>query len=118
MQPQLIWYWVADFDKMRDFYENRLELKILKLDESGGWAEYDSGLPNFHIAIHQLEDEEELETGVGGILTFTTSDILLKYQQFAEKNVDCDEIISNMHVTRFSFWDPEGNPFQMVQSKT
>ncbi|MCX7836002.1 MAG: VOC family protein [bacterium] len=121
MVAKLIWYWVVDFDNMRQFYEDVLGLKLVRLDEFGGWAEYESGIPNFHIAIHEYsfdeEDEEEyeLETGVGGILTFATPDIYKTHQQFLEKNVECEDIVTDEFVTRFNFWDPEGNPFQMIQ---
>lgn len=118
MKAKLIWYWVADFQAMRFFYEDILGLKLVRLDENGGWAEYDSGIPNFHIAIHEYTEDNEddlLETGVGGILTFSTSDIYETHQRFIKSEVECDEIVTDAFVTRFNFWDPENNPFQMIQ---
>ena len=118
MKISTIWYWVSDLESMTAFYRDILGFQLKRLDEAGGWAELISDTGGLTVGLNRVDDEDELETGIGAVMTFEVADLDGFRKKLVDSGVDVTEIETVPgDVTLFNFWDPEGNPFQAMKPR-
>lgn len=117
MKVSTIWYWVSDLESMTAFYRDLLGFQLKRLDDEGGWAELtsDNGI---NIGLNRVDDEDELETGIGAVMTLEVSDLESFHSLLVKNDIEVTEIEAVPgDVTLFNFWDPEGNPLQAMKPR-
>ncbi len=108
---------VTDWDRARKFYHETLGLPIAAEIEGVGWLEF--GLPNqIHFALNKWNGPEPAPTNSGnGTLIFGVDDARAVVEKLKAKGVRCEEVVEIPGMIIYgTFYDPEGNRFQVAQS--
>jgi predicted enzyme related to lactoylglutathione lyase len=109
---------VTDMDKSKEFYEGKLGFKVTTDYEqnNGRWVSLE--LPGGGPSINLTTYHENLKPGTMKMY-ISTPDIEKVYKELQLKGITpTSKIIEQSWGTSFSFTDPDGNVWFMVQSKT
>jgi predicted enzyme related to lactoylglutathione lyase len=110
---------VRDIVEARDFYSDRLGLRIETADVEHGFCMFDTGATKLIVEAIGGEDDEEGRELVGRFtgLSFPVEDMQAKYRQLSALGV---EFSGAPEEQRWGGWlatfkDPAGNSLQLVQ---
>ncbi len=113
----VVYYYVTDWEKAKQFYTDVLEWPVAYLDEAMGWMEF--GLENeAHIAINRWDDPSTTPPHNGGATaTLTVDDAQKVTDVLRAKGVKCDDVVGIPGVVSLgTFYDPDGNRIQFAAS--
>ena len=108
---------VTDWDRARKFYHEILGLPIAAEIEGVGWLEF--GFPNqIHFALSRWEGPDPVPANSGNAtLIFGVDDARAVMDKLRAKGVRCEEVIEIPGMIIYgTFYDPDGNRFQVAQS--
>ncbi len=108
---------VTDWARARKFYHETLGLPIAAEMAEVGWLEF--GLPNqTHLALNRWDDPKTVPANTGNAtLVFGVDDARGVIAELRAKGVRCEEPVEIPGMVIYAtFYDPEGNRFQVAQS--
>ncbi|MEW6181280.1 MAG: VOC family protein [Chloroflexota bacterium] len=113
----VVYVYVRDWERAKQFYADVLQWPVAYQDDTIGWVEYGAE-GQTHFAISRWDDPQSLPPqGLGATITFTVEDAEQATRLLRQKGVVCDEPINIPGVVLYgTFYDPEGNRFQMASA--
>lgn len=104
--------WVYDLEKMRDFYENVLGLKVTDADMDFGIVFFSNRAEEHHEFVLQRGRTSE----IGALMTHQISwrvdsieDIVKFHKRFQELGIQVQQEVTHGNAFGIYFFDPEGN---------
>lgn len=112
----VVHYYVSDWARAKEFYNESLGLNLFWALDEAGWAEF-GGPEEPRLAINLWQGEGPVPAGGGAVVVFTVDDIDEAVAALRQRGVEVDDpvAIPGM-VTLADFYDPDGNRMQMAQS--
>lgn len=113
----LAWIVVKDFKKAIKFYTETVGLKLLKVTEEYGWAEFQGHEDGARLGISAENAENPIKAGQNACPTFTVEDIVKAKESLHKKGAKFLGGIHEVpgHVRLLTGVDADGNHFQLVQ---
>lgn len=112
---ELGWITTADIKTSKDFFTNKLGLKINVNDEQHGWMELTGKEDGAVLGVCTPMGQDK--PGQNAVMVFTVDDIVTTKKELEDKGVKfVSEIIDLPNVRLATFVDPDGNKFQLAQN--
>ena len=112
MRIDHVYYWVEDLDRAAKFYEDVLELKLLRR-EGSNWAEFEGG--GVRLALHGAIEGRPLQPG-GATVAFAVDDLDAARTELEGRGVIFDHAGQVGEEARYAtFQDPDGNTLQIIE---
>ena len=106
---------VRDFDESIRWYESVLGFKLMYRVDEAGWCELETHIPGVNVGLSLVERPEPSESTIP---TWTVTDIDKTRAALESHNVRFDgptREVPDM-VKYASFYDPDGNAWQLAQT--
>jgi len=110
----VVWYFVGDWEKAREFYEKKLGLKSALIDNDGGWAEYGEK-DKTRLAIHLWRKKGSFKPGEGGTAAFAVDNLEAAVKDLKTRGVKCSNITYDEPVKITDIFDPWENKIQLIE---
>ena len=108
---------VVDWEGAKKFYRETLEWPVAYSDDQVGWEEYGKDSET-HFAINRWDGPEAAPPKNGGATpVFSVQDAYKVTEALRARGVKCDDVVAIPGVVVYgTFYDPEGNRFQIASS--
>ena len=116
-QMSMLWFYVKDLRESVQFYQEKVRLKLVFLDEKAGWAGFDTGAPGVDLGLTVWKLGGEVPRGGGACPVLEVDDILQTRSALESRGVRFEgEIVGGLGSRRHcTFHDLDGNPVQITQ---
>jgi predicted enzyme related to lactoylglutathione lyase len=115
-QPNITFYHVTDWQRAKKFYGETLGLPVAAfITDEVGWMEFgEKDGARLAISLWRGPDPVPPRNG-GGTVVFEVPDAAQAVAELRKRGVKCDDLeaVPDM-VTFATFYDPEGNQFQVA----
>ncbi len=119
-EVNVVFYFVKDWEKAKEFYDRVLGWHVVWSDDDMGWREYspDPSGAGTHIAINRVQAGEPAPGGTGAVAVLSVADVHKTAAALRAQGVQCtDPVVVPNVVTYATLKDPEGNSIQFVTSQ-
>jgi predicted enzyme related to lactoylglutathione lyase len=112
----VVYVYVKDWERAKKWYGDVLGWPVAFASDEAGWNEW--GVDNAtHVAINRASAGDPSRAGTGATITFTVDNVDKVQAELKKKGVKCDDILVIPGMVKIgTFYDPEGNRLQFVES--
>ncbi len=113
----LIWFWVSDWRRAKDFYARLLGFKLVFVDDEQGWAEFEVVPDQVKLALHHWRNSEPLPRGGGGCPVLIVEDLKVTMSELEKAGIQFTAPPTEVKGVKkiVTLVDPDGNPLQLTQ---
>lgn len=111
------WILVDDLQASLQFYSETLRLKIVRVDETAGWAELSGNDEKQRLGIGQKSHYREIHPGKNAIVSLPVDDIFKAKADLITRGVKMlGDVMDYDGLKLQTFIDLDGNFFQLIQT--
>jgi catechol 2,3-dioxygenase-like lactoylglutathione lyase family enzyme len=111
------WLPVTNLDRSQLFYKDVLNLSLVFENKDLGWAEFQLGSPDVHLALHSFDYLDEIPTNGGATIRLFVDNLPETIEELREKGVvfvtDIHRMDGQLRIC--DFIDPDGNTIQLAE---